>query len=198
VYRCANKPSDWLCCCCLLPLYLQAGRLPGFKKNDLLKCLQDIVFAYTYPRLDAEVTKKMNHLLKVGACRLSLCCWGDHASGGNTHIPSVAEDLCCMLGILGVLCSVCYSLLLLRRCRRRPSVCTPRQARCVCPSTQSRPGSLTQRLCPQCSSWCRSWVSSSRRQAALRHQPPRWVGGLVVGGGRAYVLASASYGYGCR
>lgn len=27
---------------------------------------------------------------------------------------------------------------------RRPSVCTPRQARCACPSTPTRPGSLTQ------------------------------------------------------
>lgn len=82
----------------LPPWCLQAGRLPGFKKNDLLKCLQDIVFAYTYPRLDAEVTKKMNHLLKVGWCRPSLCCWRGHACDDYTHMPPVAEDVCCIVG----------------------------------------------------------------------------------------------------
>lgn len=31
----------------------------------LEKSLDDVIFAYSYPRLDVEVTKKMNHLLKV-------------------------------------------------------------------------------------------------------------------------------------
>lgn len=46
------------------------ARLQGRSEDRKLrlawdKALQHIMFAFAYPRLDMEVTKKMNHLLKV-------------------------------------------------------------------------------------------------------------------------------------
>jgi hypothetical protein len=43
---------------------LQRAKAYG-RASALSRCIPDIVFACCYPRLDVEVTKKMNHLLKV-------------------------------------------------------------------------------------------------------------------------------------
>jgi hypothetical protein len=93
--------------------------------KGMRKAVKDIVCAYAYPRLDMEVSKKMNHLLKVGDWRA-----GYRAGGLAGLLKSWAGQ--------AAVCTHCVACRLALLCRQQKLYLVPTAA-CLPTHHHTRP-----------------------------------------------------------
>ena len=64
---CRGYEEDWVSALRQLRLWATVEQADG-PQRKYEKAMEDIILQYTYPRIDAEVSKHRNHLLKAPFC----------------------------------------------------------------------------------------------------------------------------------